>query len=55
MYLLVLVVELVAPAELSTAVAELGNTDEGGVLVVLRAAESLLSLSDARQNVRLVC
>ena len=52
-HVLLLVVDLVTPCELASGVVEIGNTDQGRVLVVLRAAESLLGLTDARKHVGL--
>ena len=52
-HVLLLVVDLVTPCELASGVVEIGNTDQGRVLVILRAAESLLGLTDARKHVGL--
>ena len=52
-HVLLLVVNLVAPTELGGRLEESGKTNQARILVILGAAESLLSLSHARKDVRL--
>ena len=52
-HVLLLVVDLVTPSELGGSLIERRQTNQTGILVILSAAESLLSLSDTRKDVRL--
>ena len=53
-HVLLLIVDLVTPCELASGVVEIGNTDQGRILVILRAAKSLFGFSDTRKHVRLL-
>ena len=52
-HVLLLVVDLVTPSELGSSLVEGRKTNQTRILVILSAAESLLSLSHAGKDVRL--